>query len=479
MTDSAPAVVWLRHDLRLTDNTALYAACQAHRQVKLIFTLTPGQWEQHAMSPSQQALIFCQLHALNTSAAALGITLHVQPCHTFEDAADWLAAWCREHRIPAVYVNKQYGLNEQRRDARFAARLPDTCRFYAFDDSVLLPPGSVSTQQGGLYKVFTPFRRAFLTALMQTTVRVLPVPEAKGQPVSPPPLNLPQQEHALFPSGEEAALQRLADFCQKQAADYKTERDFPAIDGTSRISAYLATGILSPRQCLSRLRLHFPMVADEPESGAYTWLSELIWREFYLHQLAQHPDISRHRPMQRWTESIIWSPDNSGLLAWQQGKTGFPLVDAAMRQLNETGWMHNRLRMITASFLVKDLLTDWRRGEHYFMSQLIDGEFAANNGGWQWAASTGHDSVPYFRIFNPVTQGKRFDPDGSFIRRWLPELAEVPAKYIHTPHEWAEKNQREIDYPKPVVDHRMARIRAIDAYETARRTTAGGDDNPY
>lgn len=184
MTDSAPAVVWLRHDLRLTDNTALYAACQAHRQVKLIFTLTPGQWEQHAMSPSQQALIFCQLHALNTSAAALGITLHVQPCHTFEDAADWLAAWCREHRIPAVYVNKQYGLNEQRRDARFAARLPDTCRFYAFDDSVLLPPGSVSTQQGGLYKVFTPFRRAFLTTLMQTTVRVLPVPEAKGPPVS-------------------------------------------------------------------------------------------------------------------------------------------------------------------------------------------------------------------------------------------------------------------------------------------------------
>lgn len=479
MTNSAPAVVWLRHDLRLTDNTALYAACQAHRQVKLIFTLTPGQWEQHAMSPSQQALIFCQLHALNTSAAALGITLHVQPCHTFEDAADWLAAWCREHRIPAVYVNKQYGLNEQRRDARFAARLPDTCRFYAFDDSVLLPPGSVSTQQGGLYKVFTPFRRAFLTTLMQTTVRVLPVPEAKGPPVSPAPLNLPQQEHALFPSGEEAALQRLADFCQKQAADYKTERDFPAIDATSRISAYLATGILSPRQCLSRLRLHFPMVADEPESGAYTWLSELIWREFYLHQLAQHPDISRHRPMQRWTESIIWSPDNSGLLAWQQGKTGFPLVDAAMRQLNETGWMHNRLRMITASFLVKDLLTDWRRGEHYFMSRLIDGEFAANNGGWQWAASTGHDSVPYFRIFNPVTQGKRFDPDGSFIRRWLPELAEVPAKYIHTPHEWAEKNQREIDYPKPVVDHRMARIRAIDAYETARRTAAGGDDNPY
>ncbi|EBS6254588.1 deoxyribodipyrimidine photo-lyase, partial [Salmonella enterica subsp. enterica serovar Chester] len=249
MTDSAPAVVWLRHDLRLTDNTALYAACQAHRQVKLIFTLTPGQWEQHAMSPSQQALIFCQLHALNTSAAALGITLHVQPCHTFEDAADWLAAWCREHRIPAVYVNKQYGLNEQRRDARFAARLPDTCRFYAFDDSVLLPPGRVSTQQGGLYKVFTPFRRAFLTVLMQTTVRVLPVPEAKGPPVSPAPLNLPQQEHALFPSGEEAALQRLADFCQKHAADYKTERDFPAIDGTSRISAYLATGILSPRQC--------------------------------------------------------------------------------------------------------------------------------------------------------------------------------------------------------------------------------------
>lgn len=475
MTESVPAIVWLRQDLRLTDNTALHAACQAYRSVTLVFTATPQQWEQHSMSASQQALIICQLRALSIAAAALGITLHIQSCSTYTDAADWLAQWCRQHKTPAVYANNQYGLNEQRRDRRFAAGLPDSCRFYTFDDSVLLPPGGVSTQQGGIYKVFTPFRRAFLNILMQTTVRVLPAPKAQGAPVTPTDTGLTAREHPLFPSGEDTARQRLADFCQRDVADYRVQRDFPALSGTSQLSAYLATGIISVRQCLSTLRLNFPMVADEPESGAYTWLSELIWREFYIHQLALNPDLSRHRPMQRWTESIIWSPDSDALTAWQQGKTGFPIVDAAMRQLNETGWMHNRLRMITASFLVKDLLIDWRRGEHYFMSRLVDGEFAANNGGWQWAGSTGHDSVPYFRIFNPVTQGKRFDPDGSFIRRWLPELAAVPVKYIHTPHEWADKNQYALHYPHPMVDHSMARLRAIEAYETARHTAIKDD----
>lgn len=180
------------------------------------------------------------------------------------------------------------------------------------------------------------------------------------------------------------------------------------------------------------------------------WLNELIWREFYRHLMTYHPDLCKHRPFIRWTEQVQWQSNEKLLKAWQHGLTGFPIVDAAMRQLNETGWMHNRLRMITASFLVKDLLIDWRTGERYFISQLIDGDLAANNGGWQWAASTGTDAAPYFRIFNPTTQGQRFDVDGEFIRRWLPELKDVPAKAIHEPWAWADKQRVTLNYPRPL-----------------------------
>lgn len=199
------------------------------------------------------------------------------------------------------------------------------------------------------------------------------------------------------------------------------------------------------------------------------WLNELIWREFYRHLMTYHPDLCKHRPFIRWTEQVQWQSNEKLLKAWQRGLTGFPIVDAAMRQLNETGWMHNRLRMITASFTVKDLLIDWRTGERYFISQLIDGDLAANNGGWQWAASTGTDAAPYFRIFNPTTQGQRFDADGEFIRRWLPELKDVPAKAIHEPWVWADKQRVTLNYPRPIVDHKQARVATLAAYEAARK----------
>ena len=199
------------------------------------------------------------------------------------------------------------------------------------------------------------------------------------------------------------------------------------------------------------------------------WLNELIWREFYRHLMTYHPDLCKHRPFISWTDNVKWQHDEARLQAWQKGETGYPIVDAAMRQLNETGWMHNRLRMITASFLVKDLLIDWRIGERYFISQLIDGDLAANNGGWQWAASTGTDAAPYFRIFNPTTQGQKFDANGDFIRRWLPALRNVPAKAIHDPWAWADKQGVKLDYPRPIVDHKQARTATLAAYEAARK----------
>lgn len=236
-------------------------------------------------------------------------------------------------------------------------------------------------------------------------------PEDSGKrrafyPLTPVSLNYPQQafDAALFPVEENAAIAQLRQFCAQGADRYELRRDFPAVEGTSRLSASLATGGLSPRQCLHRLLAEQPQALDGGPGSV--WLNELIWREFYRHLMTWYPALCQHQPFIRWTKRVTWQENSHYFQAWQKGETGYPIVDAAMRQLNATGWMHNRLRMITASFLVKDLLIDWRLGERYFMSQLIDGDLAANNGGWQWAASTGTDAAPYFRIFNPTTQGR-------------------------------------------------------------------------
>jgi deoxyribodipyrimidine photo-lyase len=217
---------------------------------------------------------------------------------------------------------------------------------------------------------------------------------------------------------------------------------------------------------MAALLAEFPQCLDDSKSGAFCWLNEIIWREFYRHLIVAWPKLSRDQPFLGWTRNVMWQQSDSMLSAWQQGRTGYPIVDAAMRQLRQTGWMHNRLRMITASFLTKDLLIHWQAGEQWFMSQLIDGDLASNNGGWQWAASTGTDAQPYFRVFNPTVQGERFDPDGSFIRTWIHELRDVPDKYIHQPFLWDKAES--LNYPKPIVDHKSARLRAIEVFKSAK-----------
>jgi deoxyribodipyrimidine photo-lyase len=256
----------------------------------------------------------------------------------------------------------------------------------------------------------------------------------------------------------------LQTFIEHRIRNYQTTRDFPGLDATSRLSVYLTSGILSVRQCL-----HAAIVANqghmaEGDGGIATWISELIWRDFYHHILVGYPRVSRHQPFKLATNRIAWRDAPEDLHAWQTGQTGFPIIDAAMRQLNQTGWMHNRLRMVVAMFLTKNLLIDWRHGERWFMQHLIDGDLAANNGGWQWSASTGTDAVPYFRIFNPVSQSKRFDPDGEFIRQWVPELARVDDKHIHDPHSAKDKRYAALAYPQPIVDLPASRERALDAF---------------
>lgn len=465
-------LVWFRADLRVHDNTALAAACRSpHANVLALFIATPKQWQQHDMAPRQAAYLAAHLNDLQRSLAEKGIPLIYEEVDDFAAQVEKVKQVCEQHDVTDLFYNYQYEYNEQQRDRQLENAL-ETVVCQGFDDSVMLPPGSVMTGSREMYKVFTPFKNAFIKRLKEGLPECVAAPAVRGDAIAKLPelkIDYPQQafDDALFPASEKAAVAQLRQFCKHGAADYEARRDFPAVEGTSRLSACLTLGVISPRQCLHRLLAERP---DALDGGAgAVWLSELIWREFYRHLMTYHPELCKHRPFIGWTDKVAWQSNDEQLKAWQTGMTGYPIVDAAMRQLNETGWMHNRLRMITASFLVKDLLIDWRVGERYFISQLIDGDLAANNGGWQWAASTGTDAAPYFRIFNPTTQGQKFDAQGEFIRRWLPELANVPAKAIHEPWGWADKQGVTLDYPRPIVDHKQARVATLAAYEAARK----------
>ncbi|EKT60925.1 deoxyribodipyrimidine photo-lyase [Providencia sneebia] len=470
----AKHLVWFRGDLRITDNKALFSACtDPEADVLAVFIATPEQWQKHDTSPRQIAFIHKNLIALRESLAQLGIPLVCQTVPNFSASIQWLSDFAQQQQIDALFFNRQYELNEYKRDRQLISQ-ENSFQIHIFDDALLLPPKSVLNQKGEMYQVYTPFRRAFLSQLTASDFHSLQAPTKRANAIILEE-NEPLFEHddieiaACFPVGESAARQKLRQFCREKAENYQIDRDIPAIEGTSLLSPYLAIGVLSPRQCLNRLLVENPNVLDFPDSGAFCWLNELIWREFYYHLLVAFPHLCRDKPFIAWTNYIHWNTSSADLEAWKKGLTGYPIVDAAMRQLNTLGWMHNRLRMITASFLVKDLLIDWRQGEQYFMQQLIDGTLAANNGGWQWSASTGIDASPWFRIFNPTTQGKKFDPQGEFIRHWLPELQAVPNDCIHTPHEWAEKNQVVLAYPTPIVDHKLARLRTLEAFEAGKK----------
>ncbi|MFN3237947.1 MAG: cryptochrome/photolyase family protein, partial [Pseudomonadales bacterium] len=292
-------------------------------------------------------------------------------------------------------------------------------------------------------------------------------PDAQGKAVSVK-LDLPEIdftiEPELSPTTEQAALEQLESFVAERGADYQKNRDLPALEGTSRLSAALAVGLVSPVQCF-----HEAVAASDGDlsksQGLETWVSELIWREFYINVIYCWPDVCKGKAFRPETDAVAWRYDEKDFALWCEGKTGFPIVDAAMRQLNETGWMHNRLRMVTAMFLTKYLLIDWRWGEQYFMSHLVDGHFAANNGGWQWSASTGTDAAPYFRLLSPIRQGERFDPDGDFIKRFIPELKDVSSKALHKP---GCSELTETGYPAPMVDLKVAREACLAAFKALR-----------
>ncbi|WP_317932466.1 cryptochrome/photolyase family protein [Halioxenophilus sp. WMMB6] len=454
-------LVWLRSDLRLADNPALFRAHQAGAVIAC-FALTPGQWRAHHDSPAKLGLAHDLLSHLAEALAARNIPLKIISVPDYAQLPKALVALAAELGAEAIWCNREYPLNEVRRDQAVAAACQAAgLGFNVLEGDLVLAPGQVVTGQGQMFQVFTPFARRWRQVLTSAAWQCLPAP--KKQPAvavvnDPIPTFGGGYRRDLWPAKPRQIAGRLAAFCDHSLVDYEVARDFPAHKGTALLSPYLALGAVSARQCLAEVEAR-----HGPDGLAGQWLTELIWREFYRHLLYARPDISRGKSFKVAGDDVRWA--DSGLFErWCRGQTGVPIVDAGMRQLLRSGWMHNRLRMITAAFLSKLMLIDWHLGEAYFMSRLIDGDFASNNGGWQWSASVGADAAPYFRIFNPYRQAERFDPNGDFVRRFVPELASLTGKAIHQP---SAEQCRQLGYPLPIIHYQLAREQALAVFAEA------------
>ncbi|MFS1289109.1 deoxyribodipyrimidine photo-lyase [Pseudomonas piscis] len=478
-------LIWLRSDLRLHDNTALSAAAQRGPTVA-VYLLSPEQWQAHDDAPCKVDFWLRNLQSLSTALGQLNIPLLIRSAATWDQAPRVLLDLCRQLQIRMLHFNQEYGIHESRRDAAVARVLEGAgVGVQGHFDQLLFKPGSVLTKSGGYFQVFSQFRKVCYSRLhtalpvlvsapraqMPLSISADPLPgQIEGFPTPKPALR------ELWPAGEDEAQARLERFADEQIHYYQGERDFPAKPSTSQLSPYLAAGVISPRQCLHAALRSNQGEFESGNPGAVTWINELLWRDFYKHILAGYPRVSRHRAFRPETEAVKWRDAPEELAAWQEARTGLPIIDAAMRQLLETGWMHNRLRMVVAMFLTKNLLIDWREGERFFMRHLIDGDLAANNGGWQWSASTGTDAAPYFRIFNPVSQSQKFDSEGRFIKHWLPQLAGLNKKDIHNPAALGGLFGV-ADYPAPMVDLPRSRERALAAFKALpSRLDAGAGD---
>jgi len=476
------ALVWFRRDLRAHDHAALYHALRAAEQVWCVFVFDTGILDPLPRRDRRVEFIHDSVIELDAALRTLGGRLLLRHGR----ALDEVARLADELGAQAVYANHDDEPDALARDAAVRSALADAAvALHTGKDHVIFERSEVLTQGGTPYTVFTPYKNAWLKKLEPFFVKAYPV-ERHAASLAPPPAGvstaMPSLEsmgfersnlHALkIPTGSNGARAWIADFLPR-IDDYGEARDFPAVKGPSYLSVHLRFGTVSIRELVVAACAH---IEKTNSAGAAVWLSELIWRDFYHQILHHHPHVvgASFKPDYdriRWEEG---ADADKLFAAWCEGRTGYPLVDAAMAQINQTGYMHNRLRMVVASFLTKDLGIDWRRGEAYFATHLNDFDLAANNGGWQWAASTGCDAQPYFRIFNPITQSEKFDPSARFIRRYLPGLAALPDKLIHAP--WRAKPADLLaagitlgrDYPPPIVDHDEARQRTLARFSVVK-----------
>jgi deoxyribodipyrimidine photo-lyase len=477
MITEKPVILWYRRDLRVADHAALSAAVNTGAPIIPVFVLDDaeaGAWRAGAAS---RWWLHHSLGAFAGSLEGLGGALVLRR----GDTAEALGALARETGAAAVYCSRGYEPWAQRQEHELRAKLGEQAvSLKRFAGTLLHEPDQLKTQAGGPFKVYTPFWRALRSRI--GIIRPLPPPERIVSPAKTPNSErlddwdlLPKKPDwagglgAVWTPGERGADARLSSFLANGLVDYTEQRNRPDLGGTSRLSPHLAFGEISPRQCWTAAG-HFAARHPRADAGHETFLKELAWREFSAHLLHHWPDLPE-MPFRPEFAGFPWREDADALMAWQRGRTGYPIVDAGMRELWATGWMHNRVRMIVASFLIKDLMMPWQQGEAWFWDTLVDADLANNAASWQWVAGSGADASPYFRVFNPVKQGETFDPDGVYVRRWVPELAKLPTKAIHAP--WlagadvlaAAGVKIGSSYPMPMVDHAAARGAALAAFK--------------
>jgi len=465
-------IVWLRRDLRLADQPALTAACEECSEVIPLFLFDEPLLAIHRFGPACVNFMLGSLEELTSALADRGLALHWRRGNSIEEIVQAAAEW----NAGVVYWNRDYEPETIERDRRVQVQLGRLgVAVRTFKDHVVFEAEEVRGVSGDPMQRYSAYRARWWTKWHETKPTVLPVPKmltGVKHAAIPRPAPLPSVRQLGYGHvslwigpGERNARNRLQRFLEGPIHRYANGRNLPGIDGSSKLSPHFRFGTLSPRTAIHAALRILAKGGRTSRPDVLTWIDELIWREFFQQVLAAFPHVVDD-PFRKVATPPPRGrgPERDRLFrAWCEGTTGFPIVDAGMRQLNQTGWMHNRVRMIVASFLIKDLRIDWKSGERYFMNHLLDADVAANNGNWQWCASTGTDAMPGYRIFNPTLQSKKFDPDGTYIRRYVPELAHVSAKRIHEPHLMtADEQKRAVcrigtDYPSPVVDHQLAR----------------------
>ncbi|KAI1960306.1 DNA photolyase phr1 [Ophidiomyces ophidiicola] len=494
ISEPGKAVVhWFKSDLRLLDNRALHSAYLTAQEHKVplvcLYIFSPEDLNAHLVSPARVDMILRTLSQLQRELAERDIPLYVETQESRKNIPKRIVELCQEWGSQHLFANLEYEVDELRREAKVIRLCAEKAiKFDALHDTCVVRPGVLTTQQGKQYAVYTPWYRNWVAYLKENpeNLECMDAPGAnaghartdfKGLfdsdiPSAPENKQLPESEQRrfreLYPEGEHEAMRRLETFLKERGKKYDERRDFLAGETTSILSPYFASGVLSARTAISKAYECNGNRLDRGNAGYTSWISEVAWRDFYKHVLAHWPFICMNKCFKPEFTNLEWEYDSAHFEAWCAGRTGFPIVDAAMRQLQSLAWMHNRARMIVSSFLSKDLLIDWRLGEQHFMKHLIDGDFASNHGGWGFGSSTGVDPQPYFRIFNPLRQSERFDATGEYIRRWVPELREVKGAAVHDPYgRGAAATAQKHGYPRPVVEHGRSRERALDRYKKA------------
>ncbi|KAI9226217.1 MAG: deoxyribodipyrimidine photolyase [Piptocephalis tieghemiana] len=492
------SLVWFRRDLRLHDHTALARASastppsQGH--LLAVYLVSPKEWKEHDEAAIKVDFWQRSLPILRKDLASLRIPLIIR---TLDQAkgqhAQTILEVCNKYQISSVHWNREYEMDALSRDEGVSTSLKDHgYQVFQHHDQCIIPPGQVLTKAGTTSKTYSGFLKSWYVTLAHNPVFVKEArfPRANDSSTTkelheafndgemqeslkdfPLPRDVRDRSRQNFPAGEEAAEERLQKFLQDQVGRYEEDRSSLALQVTSSLSPYLHSGVISARACLRAVKDANGGRVESGMAGAVNWIMEMVWRDFFRHILVAYPKISQGKPFKDEYEHFPWTsdPEERKFRAWAQGQTGYPIVDACMRCLNQTGWLHNRGRMVTASFLCKDLLLDWHKGERYFMQHLIDGDLASNNGNWQWVAASGTDSLPFFRVLNPVRQSKRFDPEGEFIREWVEELRDCPGEEIHQP---SSDTSRRLGYPEPMTDHATARAQALRAFQQMRKSAS-------